>query len=166
MPKEKAHGTENQWAKECWNTKQNLHLGWSVLPPIVQPAIRRSLSFFCAAGSILSQFKVIICLENHDTHSRNACLRIYRIAISLWPPNLKWLRNWEGLRSTRQIQRLCCLAFLASFPAVSVTPRDALSRAHDGHGAKVTNEWKIIMGYTEIFDTKDGAANFKKITRV
>ena len=45
-----------------------------------------------------------------------------------------------GLQSTRQIQRLCCLAFLASFLAVSVTPRDALSRAHDGHSAKVTNE--------------------------
>ena len=36
----------------------------------------RSLTFFSAAGSILSQLKVIICLEIHDTHSQNACLPI------------------------------------------------------------------------------------------
>ena len=34
---------------------------------------------------------------------------------------------------------------------MSVTPRDALSRAHDGHGAKVTKERKIIMGYPRKF---------------
>ena len=129
----------------------------------------RSLSFFCAAGSILSQFKVITCLENHDTHSQNACLRIYRTAISLWPLKMAYkLRRSSKHNSTRQIQRLCCLAFLASFPAVSVTPRDALSRAQDGHGAQinVTNE-RLLWDIREIFDTKDaGAANFKKIIRV
>ena len=42
-------------------------------------------------------------------------------------------------------------------------PRDALSCAHDGHGAKERLLWDI----PEIFDTKDGgAANFKKIIRV
>ena len=44
---------------------------------------------------------------------------------------------------------------------MSVTPRDALSRAHD-----VTNE-RLLWDIREIFDTKDGgAANFKKIIRV
>ena len=46
-------------------------------------------------------------------------------------------------------------------------PRDALSRAHDGHGAQVTNE-RLLWDIPEIFDTKDGdgVANFKKIIRV
>ena len=51
---------------------------------------------------------------------------------------------------------------------MSVTPRDALSRAQDGHGAQinVTNE-RLLWDIQEIFDTKDaGAANFKKIIRV
>ena len=34
---------------------------------------RHSLSFFFVAGSILSQFKVIICLEIYDTHGMLAC---------------------------------------------------------------------------------------------
>ena len=41
-----------------YNKKQNLHLSWSFLLPIVKPAIRRSLPFFFAAGSTLLQFKV------------------------------------------------------------------------------------------------------------
>ena len=51
---------------------------------------------------------------------------------------------------------------------MSVTPRDALSRAYDGHGTKVyvTNE-RLLWDIREIFDTKDGGvANFKKIIRV
>ena len=51
---------------------------------------------------------------------------------------------------------------------MSVTPRDALSRAHDRHGTQVnvTNE-KLLWDIREIFDTKDGGvANFKKIIRV
>ena len=49
---------------------------------------------------------------------------------------------------------------------MSLTPRDAISRAHDGHGAQVTNE-RLLWDIPEIFDTKDGgAANFKKIIRV
>ena len=51
---------------------------------------------------------------------------------------------------------------------MSVTPRDALSRAHDGHGTQVNVTNKILLWDTrEIFDRKDGgAANFKKIIRV
>ena len=51
---------------------------------------------------------------------------------------------------------------------MSVTPRDALSRAHDGHGTRVnvTNE-RLLWDIREIFDMKDaGAANLKKIIRV
>ena len=47
-------------------------------------------------------------------------------------------------------------------------PRDALSRAQDGHGTQVnvTNE-RLLWNIREIFDMKDGgAANFKKIIRV
>ena len=49
---------------------------------------------------------------------------------------------------------------------MSVTPRDALSHAHDGHGTQVnvTNE-RLLWDIREIFNTKDGgAANFKKIS--
>ena len=40
-----------------------------------------------------------------------------------------------------------------------VTPRDALSRAHDGHGTQVnvTNE-RLLWDIREIFDTKNGGA--------
>ena len=49
---------------------------------------------------------------------------------------------------------------------MSVTPRNALSRAHDGHGAKVTNE-RLLWDIPENFDMRDGGAgNFKKIIRV
>ena len=49
---------------------------------------------------------------------------------------------------------------------MSVTPRDAISRAHDGHGAQVTNG-RLLWDIPEISDTKDGGvANFKKIIRV
>ena len=51
---------------------------------------------------------------------------------------------------------------------MSVTPRDALSRTHDGHGTQVnvTNE-RLLWDIPEIFDTKDGgAAIFMKIIRV
>ena len=51
---------------------------------------------------------------------------------------------------------------------VSVTPRDALSHTHNGHGAQVnvTNE-RLLWDIREIFDMKDGqAANLKKILRV
>ena len=51
---------------------------------------------------------------------------------------------------------------------MSVTPRDALSRAHDRHSTQVnvTNE-RLLWDIRDIFDTKDGgAANFKKIIRV
>ena len=48
---------------------------------------------------------------------------------------------------------------------MSVKPRDALSRAHDG-GPQLTNE-RLLWDISEIFDTKDGGtANFKKIIRV
>ena len=47
---------------------------------------------------------------------------------------------------------------------MSVTPRDALSRAHDGHGIQVVTNERLLWDIREIFDTKDsGAANFKKI---
>ena len=49
-----------------------------------------------------------------------------------------------------------------------ITPRDALSRAHEGHGTQVnvTNE-RLLWDIRKIVDTKDGgAANFKKIIRV
>ena len=49
---------------------------------------------------------------------------------------------------------------------MSVTPRDAISRAHNGHGAHVRNE-RLLWDILEIFDTKDGGAtNFKKIIRI
>ena len=51
---------------------------------------------------------------------------------------------------------------------MSVTPRDALSRIHDGHGAQVNvTDKRLLWDIREIFDTKDaGSANFKKIIRV
>ena len=49
---------------------------------------------------------------------------------------------------------------------MSVRPTDAISRAHDGHGAHVRNE-RLLWDILEIFDTKDGGAtNFKKIIRI
>ena len=59
-------------------------------------------------------------------------------------------------------------AWLFSPVSRPVTPRDALSRVQDRHGAQVniTNE-RLLWDIREVFDTKDGgAANFKKIIRV
>ena len=116
-----AHETENLSAKEHWSTKQNLHLSWSFLLPIVKLAIRRSLSFFFTAGLILLQFKVH--LLGKPRYTLTECLLANLTDLRfLFGPYKKWLRNFEGLW-------FCFLAFLTS-------SQPCLSHAstHDSHG--------------------------------
>ena len=119
--RKKAHETENLSAKERWSTKQNVHLSWSFLLPIVKTAIRRSLSIFFAAGSILLQFKVHLLGKPWYTLTESLLANLTDPRFLFGPK--KRLRNFEGLR-------LCCLAFLAS-------SRPCLSHAsmHDSHSA-------------------------------
>ena len=65
-------------SKGTLNTKQNLHLSWSVLLPIVKPAIRRSLSFFLRGrlDSITIQSNHLLGNPRYTPHSQNACLPI------------------------------------------------------------------------------------------
>ena len=120
--RKKAHETENLSPKERWNTKQNLHLSWSFLLPIVKPAIRRSLSFFFTAVSILLQFKVHLLGKPRYTLTERLLVNLTDLRF-LFGPYKKWLRNFEGLW-------LCFLAFLASSrPCLSHTS------THDSHGA-------------------------------
>ena len=76
MPKKEVHETENLSAKERWNTKQTYI--WAEVFFFLT-CDQAFFVFFLRSGSILSQFKVIICLEIHGIHtphSQNACLPI------------------------------------------------------------------------------------------
>ena len=80
----KVNETENLSAKECCNTKQNLRLSWSFLLLICNQAFYVFFLQF-AAGSILLQFKVIIFLEIHHTHSWKHCLtHLNKTACEIW----------------------------------------------------------------------------------
>ena len=117
-----------------------------------------------AVGSILSQFKVITCLEIHHTHSRKACLAICPTCdlplASVWP--LKVALNLFTLTfhlNTGQIQRLCCLALILA------SCRPCLSHAKSDHCAL---RMKDYYGISQKFLERRmlWAANFKKIIRV
>ena len=167
MPK-KVHETENVSAKERWNTKQNLHFELKFSSSNLRSGVlcllslQQARSYHNSSNHLLGNPRYTLTerLLGNLTNRRF----LFQMA-SVWPIKMANLALTH--LSTGQIQRLCCLAFLASFPAVSVTPRDALSRVHDGHGAQVnvTNE-RLLWDIREIFDTKDaGAANFKKIIK-
>ena len=144
--RKKAHETENLSAKERWNTKQNLHLSWSFLLPIVKPAIRHSLSFFFVVGltdsitiQSISAWKTTI-----HTHRTLAC-EFNRPAISLWP-----IRMSSTLLPGLSHQ----------FPAVSE------SRYHTRWSQRFTYD-RLLWDIAEIFGLEDvEAVHFKKIIRV
>ena len=134
--RKKAHETENLSAKERWNTKQNLHLSWSFLLPIVKPAIRHSLSFFFVVGltdsiaiQSISAWKTTI-----HTHRTLAC-EFNRPAISLWPIKMAHKNVFD----------------FAAWPFSPVPGRVWVTLPHTMVTALYI--WSIIMGYRRNFWT-------------
>ena len=116
----KAHETGNLLAKECWNTKQNLHLSWSFLLPNLQSGVLCLFSSLCGgldpiaiqSNHVLgnTRYTLTECLLANLTDLRflfGFCLAP-KMAPNLY--NLALTFHWN----IGEIQRLCCLAFLAS----------------------------------------------------
>ena len=123
------------------------------LLPIVKPVIRRSLSFFFAAGSILLHFKVHLLGKPRYTLTERLLANLTDLlAISLWPVKMAYV--------LRRSSTLLPGPFLAS-------SRPCLSHAstHDSHG---TLRMKDYYGISQkIFGAEDvKTAHFKKIKRV
>ena len=134
--RKKAHETENLSAKEGWNTKQNLHTSWSFLLPIVKPAIRRSLPFFFAAGSILLQFKVHLLGKPRYTLTERLLANLTDLRF------LPSLAHKNGLETSKVFD-------FAAWPFSPVPGRVWVTLAHTIVTAP--NVWKIIKEYPRNF---------------
>ena len=130
LRRKKAQETDNLSAKEHWSTKQNLHLSWSFLLPIVKPAIRRSSSFFFAAGLILLQFKVHLLGKPRYTLTE-------RLLANLIDLRFLFARK-NGLETSKVFD-------FAAWPFSPVPGCVWVTLAHTMVTALYV--WKIIMGY-------------------
>ena len=131
--RKKAHETENLSAKERWSTKQNLHLSWSFLLPIVKINFIWAFFVFFLHGGLdsiaiqsTSAWKTTI-----HTHGMLAC-EFNRPAISLWPVKMA-----EKLRRSSTLLP----GLSRQFPAAS----EDFTLAHTIVTAPYI--WKITMGY-------------------
>ena len=132
MPK-KVHETENLSAKECWNTKQDLHLSWSFLLPNLWSGI------LCLFSSVRGGLDPITIQSDHllgnppytltkrlfgnltDLRFAFGFCLAFKVALNLF--TLTFHLN------TGQIQRLCCLALILA------SSRPCLSHAKSDHGS-------------------------------
>ena len=151
----KAHETGNLLAKDCWNTKQNLHLSWSFLLPNLQSGV------LCLFSSVCGGLDPIAIQSNHvlgnTRYTLTECLLAnltdlrFLFGFCLAPKN-----GFESVFfiDTGQIQWLCCLAFLAN-------SRPCLS--HPKTHYKWCPQWswcfmyqRLLWDIPEFFGVKDG----------
>ena len=121
------------------------------------------MPFFSAAGSMPSQLKVIICLEIHNTHSRNACLPISPTCdlslASVWPVKLALnlfdlAKLFTLTLGTGQISRTLLPGLSRQSPAVSESCSDTLKVTLTMLTALYTYE-RLLWDIPEILEAGD-----------
>ena len=158
----KVYETENLSAKERWNTKQNLRLSWSFLPPNLRSGVLCLFSSVCGGlDPIAIQSNDLLGNPPYTLTKRllgNLTDLQFPLA-SFWPSKVTLnLFTLTFHLNTGQIQRLCCLALILT------SSRPCLSHPKCDHGTLRMKDYGISQKFLVL--RMLWAANFKKIIRV